>query len=163
MRTATGIVEEEGLSDAWLRTLMRVSQAPNRKQFHTVTRIADPTKEDSQIRDAADEMLAIHGHQSIETVANTIFPQQLAATSNDTAHLVDRYRSMYPTIRRVTKDNRRGTYFGRLVEYPTGGEPLDQLTNVIRKINQERAVDNPKGARYEVTLDGCLDDSENES
>lgn len=156
MRTATGAVEMDTLSEAWLRTLVQVSQAPDRKQFHTVTRVANPTAEDDQIRAAADEMLAALGHQPIETVANTIFPHQLAMTSSDTADLVLRYRTMYPTIRRVHKDNRHGTYFGRMVEYPAPSQPLDQLTNLIRKINQERAGGRPKGARYEIPIDTGL-------
>jgi thymidylate synthase len=152
MRTATGVVQACTLSEAWLQALVQVSQAPGRKLFHTVTRITDPTVEDGTIRAAADELLVDLDYQPVETVANTIFPEQVAASSRDTAHLVARYLAMYPTIRRIHKDNQFGTYFGRVVEYPTAGEPLDQLTDLIRKIDQERAGGRPKGARYEVPI-----------
>lgn len=152
MRTATGAVEEATLSAAWLRTLEVVSNAPDRKQFHTLTRVADPTTENDQIRAAAEAMLAANDNPPVETVANTIFPTQLAATTVDTAELVARYRRLYPTIRRVHKDNSRGTYFGRIVAYPVGDEPLDQLTNLIRKLDQERSGDRPKSARYEIPI-----------
>lgn len=152
MRTAPGFVSETNLSDAWLATLLQVADAPDSKLFHTVTRIAEPTVEDGIIRAAADDLLAVLDHQSIETVANTVFPLRLAKSSRDAAHLGKRYRAMYPTLKRVHKSNRRGTYFGRLVAYPAESDTYDQLSALISKLNQELRGDRPKGARYEVPI-----------
>lgn len=152
MRTATGMVSAATLSDAWLETLVQVAATPDRKLFHTVTQITDPTAENSAVRAVADGLLAERGDQPIETVANTLFPAHLAATSRDPAHLAARYRAAYPTIKRIHKSNRRGTYFGRLVDYPSAAGSLDQLSSLIRKLNQELAGDRPKGARYEVPI-----------
>jgi hypothetical protein len=160
MRTATGIVSATTLSDAWLETLVQVVETPDRKLFHTVTRITEPTTENPAVRAAADDLLAALDYQPIETVANTLFPVQLANSSQDAAQLGERYRAMYPTIKRVQKSNRRGTYFGRLIEYPAENGPLDQISTLIRKLNQELAVDRPKSARYEVPIASGLQDLE---
>jgi thymidylate synthase len=153
MRVASGIVVADNLSDAWLQTLRTVADSDERKLFHTVTRVLDPSVERRAVRVAADEMLAARDDQSIETVANTLFPQALADSSPDAAALVRRYRAMYSTIRRLHKSNGRGTYFGRVVAYPSPSGPLDQLSNVIRKLRQELAVSAPKSVRYEVPID----------
>jgi len=55
---------------------------------------------------------------------------------------VTRYREIYPTLRaRWRRQNREGTYFGRLVAHPAGGEPdgYDQLGAVISKLRAEHA------------------------
>lgn len=152
MRTAFGMVSAATLSDAWLETLTQVAATPDRKLFHTVTQITNPTAENPAVRAAVDSLLTERDDQPIETVANTLFPAQLASTSRDTAHLAARYRAAYPTIKRIHKSNRRGTYFGRLVDYPSAAGPLDQLSSLIRKLNQELGGARPKGARYEVPI-----------
>ncbi len=108
MRTATGIVSATTLSDAWLETLVQVVEAPDRKLFHTVTRITEPAAENPAVRAAADDLLAALDYQPIETVANTLFPVQLANSSQDAAHLGERYRAMYPTIRECTRATAEG-------------------------------------------------------
>ncbi len=160
MRTASGVVSADNLSDAWLETLVQISDAPGRKLFHMVTRITDPTAEDGTVRAAADQLLESLGHDSVETVANTIFPLQLAASSHDAQHLAERYHAVYPTIRRLHKNNVRGTYFGRLVAYPAEGGELDQLSKLIAKLKQEVGGDRPKGARYEVPIASGLTDED---
>jgi hypothetical protein len=84
-------------------------------------------------------------------VANTIFPARLAATSNGHEQLTDRYRKLYPTVKRWPA-NRHGTYFGRLVAYPAAGQHIDQLAELIRKLRTELRTSVPKAARYEVNL-----------
>jgi hypothetical protein len=153
------MVSAATLSDAWLETLVQVAATPDRKLFHAVTQITNPTAENPAVRAAADGLLSERGDQPIETVANTLFPAQLAAASRDPAHLAARYRAAYPTIKRIHKSNRRGTYFGRLVDYPSAAGSLDQLSSLIRKLNQEFAGDRPKSARYEVPIACGVEDS----
>jgi hypothetical protein len=88
--------------------------------------------------------------QSVETVANTIFPAALAAASKGPEDLVERYRAMYLNVRRLSPNNRLGTYFGRLVAYPGGGGEVDQLNPLINKLRAESALKTPKAARYEI-------------
>jgi hypothetical protein len=141
------------LSSAWLRTLKAVRALPDGHAFHSVTRIADPTVENPRIRTAADALLAQRDLDPVVTVANTIFPAGMAATSATPAALVKRYRAALPTLRQLHHDNQRGTYFGRIVAYDAPSGPVDQLDNLIRKLRSERSNRSPKTARYEIGLD----------
>lgn len=142
------------ISDAWLNTVAVASELPGRDRglFHLVTRIDDPRQEQPKIRTAADDLLSALGLDPIETVANTIFPAQMAATSRDPHHLAERYRAAYETIRRLHPGNRNGTYFGRLVKYPSAGGDRDQLAELIRRLHTELGARGPKSARYEVNV-----------
>lgn len=84
---------------------------------------------------------------SLETVRNTIFPVNLAATSATRAQLFDRYCALYP---RILRHNRRGTYFGRMMGYDRERRPgmgTNQLENVIREMSKNGLRD-----ASEVTL-----------
>jgi hypothetical protein len=146
-------IQEKNLSSAWLKTLQAVRATPDGAQFHAVTHITQPTCEDPCIRSAADRLLLELGLDSIETVANTIFPARMAATSPSMEVLVDRYRAILPTLRRIHHNNQRGTYFGRIVAYDTGAGVINQLGALIVKLRQELANTAPKTARYEIGLD----------
>ncbi|MBA3915348.1 MAG: hypothetical protein H0X25_16140 [Acidobacteriales bacterium] len=152
MGVAEGIVTARGMSEAWLRTLLEVDKATGRKMFHVVTKIECPLPEAPPIRAAADRLLRSVNHASVETVANTIFPAQMADTSADYKALSARYTKTYDTIRRVHKDNRRGTYFGRLVSHPSPRGQHDQLSALIEKLSAEHSNLAPKSARYEVNI-----------
>jgi hypothetical protein len=145
-------VEASNVSIAWLAAAQRLDGEPKRKAIHTVTRIVDPVAETPAVRAAMDELLADKDLQCVDTVANTIFPEAIARSSCDHAELVDRYVRMYPLLQKRYLDNRRGTYFGRLIQYPTATEPFDQVGAVISRIIIERNGGNPKHARFEGTL-----------
>ena len=152
--TALDTLGGDSISAAWINTVVALGQLPDRAAHHVVTRIASPATEEAVIREAADELSAELGFRSIETVANTIFPERLARSCRDHHELAQRYRGMYPTIRSLSMSNRNGTYFGRLVAYPTAtsGEGMDQLSDLIRKLQVEQAAPGPKSARYEIGI-----------
>lgn len=145
-------VVEPDLSMAWLRTLSAVRASPGGTKFHVVTRVEDSKLEDARIRSVADGLLGDLGLDSIETVANTIFPLRMAETSSSPEILVARYRDVLPHLRRLHKNNQRGTYFGRIVSYDGTKGPLDQLTSLIDKLRKEQGHRGPKTARYEVDM-----------
>lgn len=145
-------VETSNISTAWVAAAGRLLEQPHRKAIHTVVRVADPLTEIPAIRAAVDSLMSEPPVlQSVETVANTIFPAAIAASSRDHADLVRRYVRMFPTLKRFPK-NRRGTYFHRLIQYPTAKGPFDQIGAVITRIGIERGNTGPKQARYEATL-----------
>jgi hypothetical protein len=154
MSIALETIRGAAISDAWLGTVVAASDSPGRDRglFHLVTRIDDPCQEQPQIRAAADGLLRTLGFDPIETVANTIFPAQMASASRDHVHLAERYRGSYETIRRMHPANRHGTYFGRLVKYPSAGGDRDQLADLIRRLHTELGTRGPKSARYEVNV-----------
>lgn len=142
------------ISDAWLNAVIAADGAVDRDHglFHLVTRIDDPTTEQPRIRAAADNLISGLRYEPIDTVANTIFPQQMAATSRDPGHLAQRYRRAYPTLRRLDRRNRFGTYFGRVVAHPTPEGEHDQLAELIERLRTELRTSGPKSARYEMNL-----------
>lgn len=153
-------VEASNVSTAWLAISQRLNGEPKRKAIHTVTRIDDPVAEDPTVRAAMDELLASGKKlQCVDTVANTIFPEAIARSSRDHEELVQRYVRMYPLLQERFGKNQYGTYFGRLVQYPTTKGPFDQVGAVIRRIAIERGGGNPKQARYEATLEVPQDTS----
>lgn len=150
-------VEAADVSTAWLAAAGQLERALKRKSVHTVVRIANPVAESPAVRTAMEGLLADQDHQSVETVANTIFPAAIARSSRDHAELVERYVRMYPLLKKRYYKNERGTYFGRLIQYPTTKGPFDQIGAVISRIAIERNSPGPKQARYEATL-GIPDD-----
>ncbi|MBN6040066.1 hypothetical protein [Amycolatopsis sp. 195334CR] len=107
---------------------------PDRKLLHLIVQIDEPGVEDPLVRGQVDALLAQRKLDPVATVVNTVFPASLAAASDSPQHLADRYRSMYRRIRREHPANRSGTYFGRLVEHPTDGSPVDQLNRMINRL-----------------------------
>lgn len=153
MNIATDMITGGTISEAWMRAVQAVDEVPGRTTCHLVTRITRPT-ELSEIRAAADDLSLQLGYPTIETVANTIFPEGLARTCRDHHELGHRYRTMYPILRSLVRANRDGTYFGRLVSFPSPpGEDFDQLADLIRKLQAELQTDRPKSTRYELSLE----------
>ena len=142
------------VSEAWLNAVQVVDAAPQRRLFHLVTRISDPVTEEPRIRAAADTLLRDLDLAPVDTVANTIFPARLAAASAGPGELAQRYRRIYPTLRRLHKSNRKGTYFGRIVAHPAAGGERDQLADLIERLNTELRTPGPKSARYEMNISG---------
>lgn len=153
MRLATNLNTGTTVSDAWLRAVTQVNAAvPDRQLYHLVTQIMRPTEQHPEIRAAADWISEQLGYPSIQTVANTIFPAALAAECADHAELADRYAAIYDLIKGLDKGNRRGTYFGRLVDYPSPDGSCNQLADLVRKLRLELASKAPKSARYEINI-----------
>lgn len=150
MHLATEAITGTSVSDAWLRTVISVNAIPGQRCYHAVTRIAQPDAQVPEIRAAADWLSERRGYPAINTVANTIFPEALAVTCTDHEELTERYRRIYGIVRDLDKANRRGTYFGRLVSYPTSQGPQDQLGDLLRKLRVELSSGAPKAARYEI-------------
>lgn len=154
MTLAQDQVHGDTVSEAWLNAVQVVDASPERRLFHLVTRISDPVTEEPRIRAAADTLLRNLDLAPVDTVANTIFPAQLAAISGGPDELAQRYRRMYPTLRRLHKSNRKGTYFGRIVAHPAADGEHDQLADLIERLNTELRTRGPKSARYEMNIGG---------
>ena len=158
MIVAPGVVHADDLSTAWLDTVTMVADSPSSKMSHVITTVQNAQVEIPAIRAQADRLLEARRHPSIETVANTIFPIQMATTSTSPDQLTARYRAAYPAIRRF-HGNHKGTYFGRLVDHPDSrARPGDQVTRLITKLRSEIATGRPMGARYEVAVRSANDD-----
>ena len=155
----TFLTEGQGVAGAWIHAVQKLDQLPDRRALHTVVRIVDPLRDDPDTHAGLDRVLERLGLQPVETVANTIFPADLAARSRDHTHLANRYRAMYDTVQKLSPKNKWGTYFGRLIAYPSPGhqQGFDQLAAVISWLRLESTYKGGKAARYEAMLTHPLD------
>ena len=87
--------------------------------------------EDAGIRARLDAALADRGLSSVDTVANTIFPQSLWNSAKSRQHLYDRYEAIWPHVRKC-RLNANGVYFQRLIAYPEfSDDRKNQLEHVL--------------------------------
>ncbi|SNY57239.1 hypothetical protein [Paractinoplanes atraurantiacus] len=157
MQTFT--VQAPDVSTAWVRACRSLLDIRNHRAFHTVVRILDPQHDDPAVRAELDRILAAKGLQPVRTVANTIFPAALAANSASHGDLVNRYKNLYPALKRMHKNNDLGTYFHRLIDYPGAAHGVDQIGKVIRQLRLQTEKANPKSACYEANfVDPWTDD-----
>ncbi|SDS47904.1 hypothetical protein SAMN05216371_0007 [Streptomyces sp. TLI_053] len=148
------VVEKPNTSLAWQDVCLKLDTPGNRRHdaLHTTVHIHNATAEDPHLRAEFDRMRHERGYSPIETVANTVFPAQLAAICPTPQELVRRYRDMYPRLRRLDRANATGTYFGRIVAYPGESGMVDQLTALIYRIRSQAAGNGPMTAAYEMGL-----------
>jgi hypothetical protein len=127
-------ITSTSITDAWLDALELTSAAPGHEILNlnvTVSGLADGgPNEDANIRVALDATLVAEDMATVQTVASTIFPNSMWSPTRPKEALFDRYMRVFPRIRRYPK-NRRGTYFQRLIHYPTADvNGFNQLRHV---------------------------------
>jgi thymidylate synthase len=149
-------IRAANVSIGWLaaaKTLLeRSAVQAGREAWDLAVEIVDPEAEVSDIRAGLDLELARQELQSIDTVANTIFPKTLWLSSQSREEFFDRYRHLVPKLRRF-RGNHRGLYFDRLTAWPPGStEPMNQVEEVIRRIFSERQGRGPLRFVYDMSV-----------
>lgn len=151
-------IEAPDLSNAWLRALNAlVDGGSPYKDVHVILRITDPTLQVPAIRQAAQSLIdRINGEDDkipdIDTTRNTIFPAAFARRTAGAVELGAYYRDRYPELM-TYNNNRYGTYFGRMVSYPTLRDGyVDQIADTVQKIRHEVAANTNKSSRYEISI-----------
>lgn len=171
----------ENVSQAWLRTLELVHTHGGRRT-NVLTTITDPlAPEDPVVRKTIDRVLVPGKRngvtiQTVDTVANTIFPhdlygapdhvwspdlddEQAAALDMAATDLYEVYSEMLPLL--CTADgNPRGTYFGRMVSWP-GKQPggVNQLADRVKYLRKARRAGNSAYNFSDMTVGGQAEDS----
>ncbi len=129
------------ITDAWLRAVGHLHHN-DRAAFDLLVAIADPTPEhvDAAIVDTVDRLLLAKRFQDVTTVRNTIFPLEIARSSQTRDELYSRYLRLLPRLRRFGASN-RGTYFGRLISYTPvqDANSVNQIENIIATLKGELA------------------------
>jgi thymidylate synthase len=154
-------VEERNLSVAWARALQLASLRGRAEVAPLVVAVtgfddAGNFEEEPRIRSALESLLASEGEQSVDTVANTIFPASMWNSARDRQLLFHRYRKVVPRLRKASRKNSRGIYFERMI---TGG-PQGQENQLDFAISTYLAR---KGVRRSVLQLGVFDPSRDHS
>jgi hypothetical protein len=130
-----------------VQALAAVGELPGHDAFHLIVRIERPHVEVPVVRALADRLLDDLRLDPVATITNTLFPAALARLHPEPAALAERYRRLYPRLRKFSS-NRGGTYFGRLVALPTEQGTVDQLTDIVEKLRRSRT-----GRRWKATYE----------
>lgn len=87
------------------------------------------------IRQALDELLAAEDKRDVENVAFTIFPERYwRLAAKDRQAFFDLYRDAFARIQEFNpRNNRRGSYFQRLIDLGGDGKGPDQLSWMIKE------------------------------
>lgn len=81
-------------------------------------------------------------NNQLNNIINTIFPYKLASRVDSRQDLYDKYMNIYKRSRRLGKQ-KWGTYFQRLINYPSDGLYLyNQLENAINSLNGKSTCKN---------------------
>lgn len=148
------LVQSGTLTESWVAAVEELL-ANGGDLFNLIVAIANPIADaaDASVIAALDELLALEGHQRVETVANTIFPAAMARAARSREEFYDRYRSMLPLLHRHAK-NRRGLYFERLIEYPlpARGKCANQIELIIRDLQGQLKNHRPRRSIYEAQV-----------
>lgn len=172
----TVVPPADSVSEAWLNTVRTVHDKGD-AAVHTVTTVAPGDGERAGIRAVVDDLLQ-PGYRSgthvqrVDTVASTIFPRTLyrtpgfrwapdlpveraAAHERSAAALYDAYDAMLPMLKTVP-ENRRGTYFGRMIDWPTrkNGERTNQLADRIAVLRTARRLRHSRSNIADIAVAG---------
>ncbi len=144
---------------AWREAVQAVDAQPGHGAYNVIIDVADPTA-NATAQDA--RIVVVDGFlsgydKSIETVANTIFPEGLYHRYGAPAFF-DEFRDK--VLKKVRRSDRwSGYYFERMMQYPTpAGEPPNQLWDIVERIRDEhvRALN-----KFELSLFDPMRDVDN--
>ncbi len=137
-------IADANMSRAWCYAVRRLVDRPGKELVPfsvAITSFQDDGQpcEDIAIRRALNQYLASKGKQSIEKVANTIFPWSQWNRAQPRGLLFDRYRRILPRLRKASRKNQRGLYFERMICGGAIGQE-NQLDFVLTQYTQRRGV-----------------------
>lgn len=134
MRSTVNPIVSENLSLAWTNAFVKALSSPGGALSRLVVTIRIPKSgivaETQGIRAILDNELAKRREATIETVANTIFPESLWNPTQPAERLFERYGRIWPRIRRC-QANHNGVYFRRLTAFGDEANPVNQLEHII--------------------------------
>lgn len=137
------VIQDANLSYAWARAV-RTALSRHGEITPLIVSVTGPFEGgtppvDPELERKLNALLrAEHGNLSIDTVANTLFPQSLWNAGRPRKELFDRFLRLWPKMR---KSNPHGHYFHRLISL---GNPAvcngNQLEFIIRAYTERKRV-----------------------
>lgn len=141
------LVNESGLSKAWAKAVLHVIDHAGSEISPLIMSVtgfddAGTATEDAVVRQALDALLLAKGLKSVEDVAFTIFPQRLwQVAGGNRGKLFEFYRMAFPRYQAMNRrDNKRGLYFERLVNFGRGPCDGNQLEWMLSQFEGREGV-----------------------
>lgn len=162
------IIDETNLSYAWAKAFLHIIDNPGKEISPLVVSITGFNDGEPQeyldIRQSLDTCLAVNDEQTIDTVANTIFPNSLWRLSKYQRHeLFERYlKNFLPrakAIKHCKQKNSRGLYFERLIAFGSGPNEGNQLEFIISEYRKAKENPKRKGVRRSMFQASIFDPS----
>jgi len=126
-----------------------------RRDFNVILDIKDSQscgRQELQVLKSVDLFLKGHGSNSIQTVANTIFPSDLYKNYGLRGVFEVYLEKVYPQISSLS-ENKWGTYFHRMVyRVSADNKTINPIEQIINRLKCESKNVGGKRARYELNL-----------
>lgn len=140
-------IVDDNLSRAWAKTIQHIQQHPQKEITPLILSLTgfDTNGQPNEIEgfsNELDRLLVQRKYRKIEDVANTIFPKRLWQTcENDRQKLYNRYQKVFETYKNYNpRENNRGSYFERLINYGNDNNRINQLEWIISQQNSRKGV-----------------------
>jgi len=137
------IIENHNLSSAWLAIFEQIVTSGGKNEISPLILTLTDFSEVDIIRNSLNTHLERNKFYSIETVAQTIFPDSLYMLYK---HNRDKFFQTYlndvlPRFKKIDPANARGTYFERLIAYGSkDSEKVNQLGIIISALQEDAKV-----------------------
>jgi len=141
-------IEADNLSIAWAQAFLRLSEVGVSALTPLVVSmevVDDALNESLEVRETLNQSLSAAEKQSVETIANTIFPHRQWNPNKDRQELFRRYAAILPYVLKVPQ-NRNGTYFQRMTAYgiengaTTGFNQLEHILQTYSRGNHRTSA-----------------------
>lgn len=155
-------ISATNLSSGWLAALEYLLECGGVDSQLSIA-IENVSAEDMKIRGLLDRFSESKGIAPISTVANTIFPVALYYPDNPRLVGSKARHHLYETylqgnkVRKRCPANKYGTYFGRMIDWPSGKGKINQLERRIQLLKNNLARPNPLSSNYEISIGGSVD------
>lgn len=153
------VISESNLSLGWLAALEYLLRCGGRAT-HLHVGIEDVSEENVEIRYLLDKFIEFKGEYPVSSVANTVFPAALYYPDNPRLkgskarhHLYQMYQQG-DKVRQRHPANKFGTYFNRMIDWPSGRKTVNQLERIIDRLQSNRTRNNPLSSNYELSVGG---------
>lgn len=141
------LIIESNLSKAWGQAILNILDHSGKEISPLLISIAGFSEDGSpqeteSVRCELEQLLKNKGFRDIENVAHTIFPQRIwNIAKKDRKRLYSLYLSTFKRYQASNKrDNQRGSYFERLINYGRGEIGGNQLEWIIQQYNTRNDV-----------------------
>ena len=141
------LVNEPNLSTAWASAVLHVIDNAGPEVSPLILSVTGFTAdgevpESPEIRAKLDSLFAARSMRSVDDVAFTIFPQQLWKIARGNRQELYRiYKDAFPRYQAMNpRDNRRGLYFERLIQFGRGPCDGNQLEWMLSQFESREGV-----------------------